>query len=368
MIEFQMPSLGADMKAGILREWFKHPGDTVKRGDIIADVETQKGIIAIEVFDDGVVEKLLIKENEKVPVGTVMALITPLAGNEIKSLVDKKEPRVESKSIRMRVSPLAKKLAEENRINLSGIIGSGEQGAITRADVERTITRATEKQDGATENIRMAIAAAMSRSNREIPHYYLETKVDMRSALEWLKEKNKTLPVSQRILPVVLIIKAVAGALEKFPDLNATWENGLSRKESINIGVAISLREGGIVIPAIMNADKKDIPDLMSSLVDIIERARSRKLRSSELSESTITLTNLGDDGVQTVFGLIYPPQVALIGVGRIAEEPWAESGMLDVRPVAHITLSADHRATDGHFGARFLQAIQQLLLNPDKL
>jgi pyruvate dehydrogenase E2 component (dihydrolipoamide acetyltransferase) len=214
----------------------------------------------------------------------------------------------------------------------------------------------------------MAVAAAMSKSNREIPHYYLETKVDMRAALAWLAEANKQRSVKQRLLPVVLLIKAVAKALAEVPDLNGYWENGLQKKTDINIGFVVSLRTGGVMIPAIHNADKKTIDELMISLNDIIPRARAMNLRSSELSESTLTVTNLGEGNVETVYGVIYPPQVALVGFGSITEQPWAEAGMLDVRPVIDITLAADHRATDGSTGSRFLTAVKNHLQKPGEL
>jgi pyruvate dehydrogenase E2 component (dihydrolipoamide acetyltransferase) len=190
----------------------------------------------------------------------------------------------------------------------------------------------------------------------------------MSKALIWLTEANKQRTVKQRLLPVVLIIKAIAKALTEVPDLNGYWESGLKRKEGVNIGFVISLRTGGVMIPAILNADKKTIDELMTSLNDIIPRARMMKLRSSELSESTFTITSLGEGNVETVYGVIYPPQVGLIGFGSIMEQPWAESGMLDVRPVMNITLSADHRATDGATGSRFLMAVKNYLSKPELL
>lgn len=214
----------------------------------------------------------------------------------------------------------------------------------------------------------MAVAAAMSRSNREIPHYYLETKVDMSNALAWLAGENKQRGVQQRILPAVLLVKAVARALTEVPDLNAYWENGLQRKQEINIGFAVSLRTGGVMIPAIHRADQKTLDELMASLNDIIPRARAMKLRSSELSDSTITVTSLGEENAELVYGVIYPPQVALVGIGSIREQPWAENGMLGVRPVLRITLAADHRATDGITGSRFLVAVDRYLQKPDLL
>lgn len=378
-----MPSLGADMEAGTLVEWLVKPGDMVKRGDIIAVVDTQKGLIDIEVFDEGIIRELVIKENEKVPVGTVMALIASDKEPVIKKEETKSSSTIEGKKEIEKVevpeiphgikaSPLAKRIAAEKGVDLNTLKGTGEGGAITKEDVEKSIIEkmapAAEKKIAATENIRMAVAAAMSKSNREIPHYYLETKVDMSKALTWLTETNKQRTVKQRLLPVVLLLKAVAKALTEVPDLNGYWENGLQQKQEINIGFVVSLRSGGVMIPAIHNADKKTVDELMASLNDIIPRARAIKLRSSELSESTITVTNLGEGNVETVYGVIYPPQVAIVGLGSITEQPWAEMGMLDVRPVLTITLSADHRATDGATGSRFLIAVKNHLQKPETL
>lgn len=374
------------MESGFLREWRVKPGDKVKRGDIIAEVETQKGIIEIEVFDEGTIHELLIKVDEKVPVGTLMAYIQSV--DEVVSVrkkiieAEKGEP-AEVKPVvaaeapalpvfhGIRASPLAKKIAAEKGIDLSAIRGSGPEGAIVREDVEKAVTAqeanksVTEKPSFAAESLRMAVAAAMSKSNREIPHYYLETKIDMSHALAWLSEVNKQRSVKERLLPVVLLIKAVARALKDVPDLNAWWENGLRRKTDIHIGFVVSLRTGGIIVPAIHNADKQSLDELMKSISDLIPRARALRLRSSELADSTITITSLGEGGVEVVYGIIYPPQVALVGFGNIQEEPWAENGMLGVRPVLTATLSADHRATDGGSGSRFLSSLKNYLQNP---
>jgi pyruvate dehydrogenase E2 component (dihydrolipoamide acetyltransferase) len=386
MIEFRMPSLGADMEDGTLCEWLVKPGDVVKRGDIIAVVETQKGLIEIEVFNEGKIDQLLIKENQKVPVGTVMALITGEEKGAKKAtsppIQEKNQPEIKTKpqeksissvtSSRIKASPLARKIAEENKVDLSLIKGTGENNVITRQDVEEAIARmkekAPKKMSTPGESIRMAVAAAMSRSNREIPHYYLETRIDMSKALKWLAEKNTGIPASKRILPAALFIKAVAVALKEVPQLNAIWENGMLLKEEINIGFVVSLRTGGILVPAIHDAGNKNPGEIMEALADIIVRSREMKLRSSELSDSTITVTNLGDNGVETVFGIIYPPQVALVGFGSITEQPWVENGMLGIRPVLNVTLSADHRATDGITGSRFLSALRKLLQQPELL
>ena len=380
MIEFQMPSLGADMEDGTLIEWKKKPGDVVKRGDIIAEVETQKGLIEIEVFDEGSIAELLIQEGTKVPVGTKMALIQPSTIEaekpiELHPIMEKiSEPIIEEKTdtISIKASPLAKKMAQENHIDLSKIIGTGPDGAITKEDIDASIkqseTAETEKISTPTEAIRMAVAAAMSKSNREIPHYYLEKKIDMTKALAWLQEANKQRTVANRLLPVVLFIKAMAKSLKEVPDLNAVWENGLLQKTEINIGFVVSLRNGGIIVPAIPQSDTKNADEIMTALNDLIPRARALKLRSSELSSSTITLTNLGDAGADTVFGIIYPPQVAIVGLGTITEQPFAENGMLGIRSLANVTLAGDHRATDGLTGSRFLSSLDKYLQNPEAL
>ena len=368
------------MESGFLREWHVRPGDRINRGDIIAEVETQKGIIEIEVFDEGIVGELLLKIDEKVPVGMLMTYI--LTPDEAKAGIQstssrKKAESVPSKLVReevptipahhVRASPLARKIAAEKGVDLSALKGSGPDGAITREDVEKSepVVAAGKSK---TENVRMAVAAAMSKSNREIPHYYLQTKVDMSNSMTWLSEENKKRSVKDRLLPVVLYIKSVAMALKEVTDLNAWWDNGLQRKSDIHIGFVISLRTGGVIVPAVHDADKKSLDDIMKSLSDIIPRARALKLRSSELADSTISLTSLGEGAVETVFGVIYPPQVALVGFGGVVEEPWAERGMVGTRPVLTVSLSADHRATDGNIGNQFLTAVKKYLKQPGLL
>ncbi len=383
MIEFRMPSLGADMEDGTLTAWRVNVGDFVKSGDIIAEIDTQKGLIEIEFFEEGIVDQLLLKVGEKVKVGTVIATFQNESALEksvkkaeptlsVISKASEESPIQEKKDARIRISPLAKIIAHENKINLEEIKGTGEGGIITKEDVEKLIkTGDTEKESvkkTSTESIRMAVAAAMSKSNREIPQYYLTTTIDMDKAIHWLSETNAKRAIQDRILTVVLFIKAVALALKKVPELNAIWENGLILKNEIHIGFVVSLRSGGLMIPAVHDADKKNLSEIMSSLNDLIERARMHKLKSSELTDSTISITAIGDGGAEQVFGIIYPPQVAIIGFGSITEKPFAENGMLDVRSTVNVTLTGDHRATDGHTGSRFLNELKNLLQNPENL
>ncbi len=379
MAEFRMPSLGADMEEGTLIEWSVKPGDRVKRGDIIGVVRTEKADIEVEVYHDGVVEQLLAKAGDTLPVGAVLAVIRE-EGEAAVPVHEKvpPQPTVPAPTVpapRVRASPLARRVAQELGVDLSGVQGTGPDGEISEIDIQRAaeaLKKAPPEKPAVPElraGIRRAIAAAMARSNREIPHYYLETKIDLQRALKFLEAENQKRSVKDRLLSVILLIKAVARALKDVPELNAYWiDDQLQPKEAVHIGFAISLREGGLVVPAIMDANRKNLDELMQALRDLITRARAGRLRSSEITDGTVTITNLGDLGVETVHGVIYPPQVALIGFGKVIESPWAENGMLGIRPVVSATLAGDHRATDGHRGAQFLTALNQRLQEPEKL
>jgi pyruvate dehydrogenase E2 component (dihydrolipoamide acetyltransferase) len=273
-------------------------------------------------------------------------------------------------------------LATEAGVDLSTVHGTGPEGAINRADVERAAAEKVPEEEvyeppsvGKTPPssfqiaMRRAIATAMSRSNREIPHYYLETSINMTHALQWLESENQRRPIKERLLPAVVLIKAVAKALRDVPDLNGYWiDHGHRPQEAIHLGFAIALRQSGLIAPAIHHADLKSLDELREALHDLIERSRNGRLRSSEMTDSTITLTYLGELGVETVYGMIYPPQVALVGFGKIMEKPWAENGMLGVRKVLTATLAGDHRATDGRRGAQFLDALNRHLQNVESL
>jgi pyruvate dehydrogenase E2 component (dihydrolipoamide acetyltransferase) len=217
--------------------------------------------------------------------------------------------------------------------------------------------------------MRQAIAGLMARANRDIPHYYLSTTVDLATAMAWLHEHNRRTPVGERLLPAALLLKAAALAAREVPELNGFWtDDRFTAGNGVHLGVAVSLRGGGLVAPALRNADALELPRLMTALKDLVARARTGRLRGSEVSGSTITVTNLGDQGVEAVFGVIYPPQVALVGFGRVVDRPWAVDGLLGVRPVVTATLSADHRATDGAVGAHYLTVVDRLLQNPEQL
>jgi len=403
VVDFRMPSLGADMEAGTLVEWLVKPGDRVKRGDVVAVVETQKGAIEIEIFEAGKIEQILVGLNTKVPVGTPLARIqteleeavgavavappptapaVPLAAPPlvVAPVAPPSPPPVAPRvapgaAARARVSPAARRLAEARGIDLSTVTGSGPAGEITYADVERRLGEAVapaEKKRAPwldLDAMRTAIAAAMARSKREIPHYYLEHQVDVTACEQWLTQKNATRPPDNRLLIGALAIKAAALAARRFPAFNGFYRDGkFEPANAVHAGVAIAIRGGGLAAPALREADRISLDELMARMRDLVQRTRAGRIRSSEISDPTITVTSLGERGVETLYGIIYPPQVAIVGFGKIVTRPWVIDGAIGPRSVVTITLSADHRVSDGHAGALFLAEIGRLLQEPDEL
>lgn len=356
MSDFVMPSLGADMESAVLMEWLVQEGDNVTKGQVIAEVETSKGVIDIEVFEDGVIEKLLVNEETECTVGTPLAHIRTHDETPVLPTIEKSE--------RIKASPAARRKAKEMGVEIAGLAATGEVNlAAIEKFAEKTPKLAT------SDGMRQAIAKAMSRSNAEIPHYYLSTSINMTPALMWLEVFNASRTINERILPASLLIRAVVEVLKEVPQLNGFWENNEHNiSELIHPGIAIALRKGGLITPALMNAAQMGLDETMHSLGDLISRTRSGKLRNSEITQQTITITNLGDLGVESVFGVIYPPQVAIIGFGRIMDTPWAQGDTLCVRKVMQATLAGDHRATDGRIGALFLDKLNQLLQDPQEL
>jgi pyruvate dehydrogenase E2 component (dihydrolipoamide acetyltransferase) len=272
----------------------------------------------------------------------------------------------------VRITPAARKHAEVLGIDWSTLTGSGPGGRIVVEDVERAAAARPSPPEPAADRaarMRQAIAAAMSRSKREIPHYYLSTTIDMKPTMTWLAVTNQKRPVEGRLLYGVLLLKAVALALREAPELNGFWIEGKAVPGTgIHVGIAVSLRGGGLIAPALHDADRQSLDELMRDFRDLVQRARAGSLRSSEMSDPTITVTSLGEQGVESVFGVIYPPQVAIVGFGKVVERPWAVDGHLASHPVMTATLAADHRVTDGHRGSRFLAAVDRLLQEPEKL
>ena len=360
-----MPSLGADMERGTVLEWRVAPGDAVHRGDVVALVDTEKAEIEVECWEEGTVEKITVAVGETVPVGAVLALLRGVGEARVAAPVAAAAAPPPS-APRVRATPLARRLAAERGIDLASLASSGADRAITSADLARATPAAPARASG----IRAAIAAAMARAKREIPHYYLETAIDFGVARAWLDAANRERPIEQRILPAALLVRAVALALREVPELNGFWIDGaFARADDVHLGFAVSLRAGGgLLAPVLRDADRQSIAELMAGLRDRVARARAGRLRSSELSGATCTVTSLGEQGVDEVFGIIHPPQVALVGFGAIREQPWVRQGAIAVRPVITATLSADHRASDGQRGARLLARVKARLERPEEL
>ncbi|MET8946861.1 2-oxo acid dehydrogenase subunit E2 [Streptomyces sp. NPDC004542] len=467
MAEFTMPSLGADMDEGLLQEWLVGPGDRVRKGDVVAVVETDKAAIEVECFQSGTVGRLLVRPGTRVPVGTPLAVIeaegapvagaggpeepvgaeaqaaTPVAAGPAAEPVPRETVRGPARAAepapdsgtgplvrhlalrrgvdltavhgtgpggritrtdvehaapapapRVRATPYARRLAADLGIDLTAVPGTGDGGAVRAADVRAATRKSTgrhepervtaPRRDGErhgraavpaaglaeprTDAMRRTIAELMSRSKREIPHYYLSTTIDFAAAGDWLRRFNRGRPPADRLAPAALLLKAAATAAREVPSVNGYWQNdAFVPGSAVDLGVAVSLRQGGLLAPVIHGADTLSPEALMAGLKDLVQRARRGRLRGSEMSGATLTVTSLGDQGVETVFGVIHPPQVALVGFGAVVERPWATGGMLGVRPVVTATLAADHRATDGAVGARYLTAVDRLLQKPEE-
>lgn len=395
MADFLMPSLGADMETGKLVQWLVKAGDHVKSGDVVAVVETHKGAIDVEIFLDGIIDNLAAVDKE-VPVGTVLATVRPPGETAITpapgaapavlatpaSVLTPSEvaPRIAANLGRSRISPAARQRAQQLGVDVAALgDSSGEGGAICLRDVEAAARQSQASPAPAAgrdmhrgfdpAQMRQAIAAAMGRSKREIPHYYLTDSIDFTAATQWLAAWNAGQPPEQRLLPAVLLLKACARALQAYPQFNGVYlDGGFQAGKGIHIGWAIALRGGGLVAPAIHDVDRQGLPQLMTAMRELVQRARAGGLRSSELGDPTITVTSLGERGAESVLGVIYPPQVAIIGFGRVQPRPWVVNGQLAVRDVLAVSLAADHRVTDGHLGGQLLAAINEALQHPDIL
>ncbi len=426
LIDITMPALGADMRDGTLMEWQVKPGDHVEKGDIIAVIETSKGAIDMESYHTGTITELLIEPDIKLPVGSVMARMesdTPVSSDiehtqpasktadtpqpvaepeaeELPPYITPKtarpsetEPATGSDIVttselltritttsesqqRQYASPVARKTAYLSGIELSTLTGSGPYGAVLLRDLPKkddspTVAPAdkptTERQD--VSPMRQAISDAMSRSKKEIPHYYLALDIDLTKVQTWLAEQNQQREPEQRLLLPAVILNAIARQLVKFPDLNGFYQDGhFTPSTEVNIGNTISLREGGLVIPGILNADQLSVDQTMDALRDLAERSRRGRLRSSEISQTTITVTSIGERGADSITGVIYPPQVAIIGLGRQRQAPVIRENQIEVGEIMTVTLAADHRVSDGVTGARFLQALAKQLQHPEAL
>ncbi|WP_053394587.1 dihydrolipoamide acetyltransferase family protein [Vibrio nereis] len=421
LVDITMPALGADMRDGTLIEWQVKPGDHIEKGDTIAVIETSKGAIEMESYHSGTISELLVEPEIKLPVGSVMARMesdSPLSESAIEEATSetvpltneqRQEPELDdtllppyippkhlrsapssteaiSKSqSRLYASPAARKQAHQSGVDLSTLTGSGPNGTIVLRDLTTQIssrpvepsktnasatpTSTATPSSSATSAMRQAISDAMTRSKQEIPHYYLALEINLTQAQNWLVEQNQQREPEQRLLLPAILITAIARQLAKHPQLNGFYQDGhFTPSADINIANTISLREGGLVTPAILNANQLTVAQTMDSLRDLTERARHGRLKSSEVSQGTITVTSIGERGADMITGVIYPPQVAIIGLGRLRKVPVVDGDAITVGDVMTVTLAADHRVSDGINGARFLHALAKQLQHPEAL
>jgi pyruvate dehydrogenase E2 component (dihydrolipoamide acetyltransferase) len=403
--DITMPSLGADMTEGTLTEWLIEEGEQVTSGDVIAVLETQKGAIDMEVYSSGTIAEILIEPVIEVPVGTVLARIAlnePLQKNAISTPINVTTPNITKskpatkieKSIAVREqikvsdanvtgvkgSPIVRRLAKEQQLELTDIKGSGPDGAILLNDLSALLKTKTKSEKNkpaneAEQNMRNAIARAMAKSKQEIPHFYLSLELDLTNAQQWLQQQNQATPPEEHVLLLALLLKALANSLVKYPKLNGFYQDSTSgqsgafeQASAIHIGNVISLRQGGLVVPAIHDIDKLSINEVMQGVRDITERSRNGHLRSSELMDATITVTNMGERGADSVFGIIYPPQVAILGFGKIREVAKVVNEKVVMASALTISLSADHRVIDGMLAAKFMNYLAKQLQKPERL
>lgn len=422
---FRMPSLGADMTEGRITEWLIAPGDRVERGQIVVIVETDKSDIEVEVFEPATVVELLVGEGEMVDVGTPIARFTDaaadLAGTPTPpDVAPARSPGSEPQRAAETAptpanltSPVIRHLAEQLHVDPTRIRGTGPGGRVHRDDVrtaaaaalrpritprarrllgERGIDPAAVADQGyvsgdhvlamtivptpaptaraaaptRADTMRRHIADLMSRSWAEIPHFHVSRRLDLGPVSERLVAHNEQLPLAERIVPGALLLCATARAAAKVGACNGWWRNdGFEPASDVRLGVVLSLRTGGIIVPTIESADRLTPGDMMARLTELVQRARQGRLRSSDLAEATITVTNLGDLGADHVSGVIHPPQVAIVGFGAIRDEVLPIDGTPTVRPVVHASLAGDHRAIDGLTASRYLAQLQMLLDGP---
>ncbi|WP_144281664.1 pyruvate dehydrogenase complex dihydrolipoamide acetyltransferase [Chryseobacterium echinoideorum] len=406
-----MPRLSDTMTEGKVAKWHKSVGDTVKEGDLLAEIETDKAVQDFESEFNGVLLKQGVEEGGAAPVDSILAIIGP-EGTDVsnvgtskpapktseKSEEKKSETKEEdskeeisvsnSSSDRIAISPLAKKMAQEKGVDISSVKGSGENGRIVKKDIEnyqpsakssasvQNSSSATAQvalnfvqgEDSETTNsqVRNIIAKRLSESKFTAPHYYLMVEINMDKAIEARKEIN-SLP-DTKISFNDMIIKATAIALRKHPQVNSSWAGDkIIHRGNINIGVAVAIPDG-LVVPVLKNTDQMTYTQISDSVKDMAGRAKSKGLKANEMEGSTFSISNLGMFGIETFTSIINQPNAAILSVGAIIEKPVVKNGQIVVGNIMKLSLACDHRVVDGATGAQFLQTLKTYLENPLKL
>ncbi len=395
MKTLKMPSFGADMAEGTLTEWKVAPGDAIHRGDVVAIIETHKGAIELDLFEEGLVDSLLISPGDKVAVGTPIArlrhpdesiVVPPDTAAPVTEFPIEAPPKdavpaapaagpqtipPPTGSDFIPASPAARMRAHQQGLSLADIQGSGPGGAIRLQDLQSPTPIPAPPAGGVDfQAMRQAIAATVTRSKREIPHYYLSHTLDLRRLEHYLSQYNRPLDAEQRLLLAAPLLCAVARTLRKHPPLNGLYEAGQFQPAAgVQLANAVNLRGGGLVMPIIRDAEHLAAPAMMQRLTELVIKARAGSLRHSELNGATCTVTSIGERGCEAIFGVIYPPQVAIIGLGKIHAAPLVEDdGTLVAASVMSASVAADHRVSDGHQGALFLHDLNHILQQPEAL
>jgi len=408
-----MPKMGFDMVEGKLLRWLKKVGDPVRAGEPLAEIETEKVNIEFEAPASGVLKAVLIEEGTTVPVGTPIAIIgapdepvevpgktpaqapTPTPAPAPAPAVPTPAPAPAPSPAatptpmpegRVKASPLARRLAREAGIDLREIPGTGPGGRVVKRDIDRYLqarapapTRAVAPAPAVAPTppppppptaipvspLRQAIARRMTVSKQTVPHFYVTVEVDMDEAMAWRARINEALGERGRVSVNDMVVKAAALALREFPALRSSYqEGGIVRHEAIHIGIAVALEEGLITV-VLRDADKKPLAQIARESKELVERARSGKVRPEDIEGSVFTVSNLGMYEVEHFIAIINPPEAAIMAVGSVREVPVVKNGQLAVGRRMKVTVSADHRVTDGAEVARFLQAFRRYLENP---
>jgi pyruvate dehydrogenase E2 component (dihydrolipoamide acetyltransferase) len=415
--KIEMPKLSDTMEEGVIAKWNVKEGDKVESGDVIAEVETDKATMEVEVFDSGTVLKIMVAEGDAVPLGGVMAIIgeegedisdllegldgngAPSEKKEEKGSENKEEKKEKTDSEdeeesfdpilddvngqekssddgRIKASPLAKKMAEDKGIDLKNVKGSGPDGRIVKRDIESYKPKEAEKpaaaavsfdseesEDVKISQMRKVIAKRLSESKFTNPHFYETVDIDMEGAIDARAKLNEVSDVKISFNDIV--VKACAVALRRHPNVNSSWMDDVIRKHGdVNIAVAVAIDEG-LMTPVINHADKKNLRQISTETRELAGLARDRKLQPEQMEGSTFTISNLGMFGIEEFTAIINPPNACILAVGAIRDVPVVKNGEVVPGKRMKVTLSSDHRIVDGAKAAEFLNTLRQLLENP---